>query len=482
MMKKLKFEDLSLSKEMLKAIADLGFEEASPIQAESIPFLLEGRDVVGQAMTGTGKTAAFGIPLIEKVDAKSHAVQALVLCPTRELAIQVSVELNKLLKYKRGMCALPVYGGQPIDRQIRALERGVQIVIGTPGRLIDHIERRTLNLSGVTTVVLDEADQMLDMGFRDDIEMILQQTKKERQTVLFSATISQEIATLAKRYQNNPHTIKIAHEKVTVPAVEQVYFDIDPRAKLELLTRLIDLHDLKLSIVFCNTKRKVDDVVTGLISRGYSADGIHGDISQPKRDRVMDKFRRGAFDILVATDVAARGIDVPDVEAVFNFEIPQDEESYVHRIGRTGRAGKAGKAFSFVSGREQYEFKAILRYTKAIIERKPLPLLDHLDELKNNKMFIEIKKIIQEGDLDRYLKLVEQLVAQDHTAIEIAAALLKKVSHKKGQSKEDLLANALPQVASRDDRPYDRRRFGGRGGGSGGSSRRPSSPRSWSSR
>ncbi len=482
MMKKLKFEELGLSKEVLKAIAELGFEEASPIQAEAIPLMLEGRDIVGQAMTGTGKTAAFGIPLIEKIDARSHAVQALVLCPTRELAIQVSVELNKLLKYKRGLCVLPVYGGQPIDRQIRALERGVQIVIGTPGRLMDHMERRTLSLAAVKMVVLDEADQMLDMGFRDDIEMILKQTNPERQTVLFSATISQEIATLAKRYQKDPHTIKIAHEKVTVPAVEQVYFDIDPRVKLELLCRLIDLHNPKSSIVFCNTKRKVDDVVTGLVSRGYAADGIHGDISQPKRDRVMEKFRKGAFEILVATDVAARGIDVPHVEAVFNFEISQDEESYVHRIGRTGRAGRAGKAFSFVSGREQYEFKAILRYTKASIERQPLPLLDHLDELKNNKLFVEIKQIIQEGSLDKYTKLVEQLVAQDHTEIEIAAALLKKVSHKKGQPKEDLLANAQPQIASRDDRSYGNRRFGGRGGGGSGGFRRSSTPRSWSSR
>lgn len=476
MMKKLRFEEMHLSKEVLKAVADLGYEEASPIQSASIPCLLEGQDIVGQAMTGTGKTAAFGIPLIEKIDAAKHAVQALVLCPTRELAIQVSVELNKLLKYKRGLFVLPVYGGQPIERQIRALSRGVHVIIGTPGRLLDHMNRGTINLSKVKMVVLDEADQMLDMGFRDDIEAILQQTEQDRQTVLFSATMPSEILSLARRYQKNPRTIKIEHEKVTVPAVEQVYFDIDPRMKLELLCRLIDLHNPASSIVFCNTKRKVDDVVTGLVSRGYAADGIHGDISQPKRDRVMEKFRKSAIDILVATDVAARGIDVPHVEAVFNFEIPQDEESYVHRIGRTGRAGRAGKAFSFVSGREQFEFRSIMRFTKAVIEKKPLPLLDHLEELKHNKLFIEIKRIIQEGELEKYIKRIEHLVDENHSELDVAAALLKMISHKKGHPKEDLLAQAQPQVASRDERSFDRRRFGGQR-----SSRRPSQ-RSWRSR
>jgi ATP-dependent RNA helicase DeaD len=461
MIKKLKFEELSLSKETLKAIADLGFEEASPIQAEAIPLVLEGCDIVGQAMTGTGKTAAFGIPLVEKVDPKIHAIQALVLCPTRELAIQVSVELGKLLKYKRNVFVLPIYGGQPIERQIHALSRGVHIVIGTPGRLIDHINRGTLNLASVKFVVLDEADQMLDMGFRDDMETILQQTQKGHQTVLFSATMSREILILAKRYQNNPKTIKIAHEVVTVPAVEQICFDVDSRMKLELLSRLIDLNNPKSSIVFCNTKRKVDDVVSGLVSRGYAADGIHGDISQPKRDRVMEKFRKGIIEVLVATDVAARGIDVPHVEAVFNFEIPQDEESYVHRIGRTGRAGRAGKAFSFISMHEQYEFRSILRYTNAPITKQPLPSLDYLEEFKNNKLFVEIKESIQEGGLEKYIKRIEILVAQGLSAVEIAAAFLKIVSHKKNQPKEDLLTQSMSQAGPRDDRSGHYRRFGG---------------------
>lgn len=458
MIKKLKFEELQLSKEMLKAITDLGFEEASPIQSESIPYLLEGRDIVGQAMTGTGKTAAFGIPLIEKIPAQSKDVNALVLCPTRELAIQVSVEFSKLLKYKRGVFVLPVYGGQPIERQMRSLERGVNIIIGTPGRLMDHMQRGTISLSAVQTVVLDEADQMLDMGFRDDIEAILKQTSTERQTVLFSATMSQEILTLARRYQKNPHVIKITHEKITAPEVEQVYFEVDGRMKLELLTRLIDLHNPKSSIVFCNTKRRVDDVVSGLLSRGYAADGIHGDISQPKRDRVMEKFRKGSIEVLVATDVAARGIDVPHVEAVFNFDIPQDEESYVHRIGRTGRAGRAGKSFSFVSGREQYEFRSIVRYTKARIDKNPLPTLEHLDELKKDKLFSEIKQIIQDGGLEKYTKRIEQLIAQGHGEIEVASALLKKVSCKQGAPKEDLLAQAQSDRPERPSRSFDRGR------------------------
>jgi ATP-dependent RNA helicase DeaD len=442
MMKNLKFEELNLSKEILKAIKDIGFEETFPIQTEAIPLMLSGRDIVGQAMTGTGKTAAFGIPLIEKIDPLNRVVQALVLCPTRELAIQISVEVNKFLKYKKYVSALPVYGGQPIERQIRTLKNGVQIIIGTPGRLLDHINRKTLDLRNVKIVVLDEADQMLDMGFRDDIEMILQETPRERQTVLFSATMPTEILNLAKKYQINPNNIKISHGKITVPTVEQVYFEVDSnKKKIELLSCLIDINNPRSSIVFCNTKRKVDDVVYRLSSRGYAVDGIHGDISQPKRDRIMAKFRKGDADILVATDVAARGIDVPHVEAVFNFDIPQDEESYVHRIGRTGRAGRGGKAFSFVTQRELSDFKAIKRYIQANIELQQIPLPDQIEVLNNNKILSEVKKILQEGNLEKYTSKVQQFVAKEYTSLDVAAALLKIVYNNNAKKNETNLHN-----------------------------------------
>ncbi|MCX9089075.1 MAG: DEAD/DEAH box helicase, partial [Candidatus Methanoperedens sp.] len=327
------FKELHLSKEIQKAITDMGFEEPTPIQIQSIPHMLEGKDVIGQAQTGTGKTAAFGIATLEKIDPKSLAVQAVILCPTRELAIQVSEELKKLSRYKKGVEILPVYGGQPIDRQIRALKKGVQVIIGTPGRVMDHMERRTLRLDGVKIIVLDEADEMLDMGFREDIELIMKKTPKERQTILFSATMPRAILDLTKKYQTKPYMIKLEHKEMTVPKVEQFYYEVKSQAKPEVLSRLIDINDLKLSLVFCNTKRMVDELVDNLKSRGYMADGLHGDLQQRQRDIVMSKFRKKEIEVLVATDVAARGIDVGDIEAVFNYDIPADDEYYVHRIG-----------------------------------------------------------------------------------------------------------------------------------------------------
>ena len=342
-MKKLKFTELSLSSETLKAVTEMGFEEATPIQSLSIPVIMQGKDVIGQAQTGTGKTAAFGIPILEMLDQKDKKTQAVVLCPTRELAIQVAEEMRSLAKYKKHFTILPVYGGQPIERQIHALMRGVQIVIGTPGRVIDHLNRRTLRLEGVRMVVLDEADEMLDMGFREDIEFILQTVPKERQTVFFSATMPKAFMALTSAFQKNPQHIKITHNKLAAPDIEQFYFEVKENLKLEILTRVVDIHDFQLALIFCNTKRKVDEVVEHLQARGYAADGIHGDMNQVQRDRVMDKFRKGTVELLVATDVAARGIDVQDIEAVFNYDVPQDEEYYIHRIGRTGRAGKSGR-------------------------------------------------------------------------------------------------------------------------------------------
>ena len=304
-MEKLKFEDLHLSREIQKAVAEMGFEEATPIQSQSIPYILEGRDVLGQAQTGTGKTAAFGIPILEMIDPASRILQAAIVCPTRELAIQVAEEIKKLAKHKRGIEILPIYGGQSIDRQLKGLRHGVQIIIGTPGRIMDHMRRRTLKMESVRIVVLDEADEMLDMGFRDDIEAILKQVPKQRQTIMFSAMMPRAILELTKRYQNNPQIIKLVHKELTAPKIDQVYFEVKEAAKAEVLSRLVDTHNLKLSLVFCNTKRRVDDVVETLNARGYLTEGLHGDLSQHQRDRVMSKFRKGSVDILVATDVAA---------------------------------------------------------------------------------------------------------------------------------------------------------------------------------
>jgi ATP-dependent RNA helicase DeaD len=419
------FKDLKLSREMQKAIADMGFEEATPIQSQSIPFMLEGKDVIGQAQTGTGKTAAFGIAAIERIDPKNLAVQAVILCPTRELAIQVSEELKKLSKYKRGIEILPVYGGQPIDRQIRALKKGVQIIIGTPGRVMDHMERRTLKLDSVKMIVLDEADEMLDMGFREDIELIMKKVQKERQTILFSATMSRAILDLTKRYQTKPEMIKLENKEMTVPKVEQFYYEVKSQLKPEVLSRLIDINDIKLSLVFCNTKRLVDELVDTLKSRGYLADGLHGDLQQRQRDIVMSKFRKKEIEILVATDVAARGIDVGDIEAVFNYDIPPDDEYYVHRIGRTARAGKAGRAFSFVTGREVYRIRQIQQFTKSKIIAQKIPSVSDIEEIKTNLILEKVKGVVDAGHLGEFTNMVEKLTQDDYTSLEIAAALLK---------------------------------------------------------
>ncbi|MEO6181520.1 MAG: DEAD/DEAH box helicase, partial [Verrucomicrobiota bacterium] len=316
------FSELGLSPEILKAIEKLGFEQAAPIQAEAIPVLMSGRDVVGQSQTGSGKTAAFAIPAIEKVDPQLRAVQVLILCPTRELAIQVSEEVHKLALFKRGISALPVYGGQSYERQFYGLKQGAHIVIGTPGRVMDHMRRGTLRMETVRMVILDEVDVMLNMGFREDIEVILQAVPKERQTVFFSATIPRPIQTLIEKYSRDAQSVRIEQKAMTVPTVEQVYYEVDRRFKIELLTRLIDIHDYKLGIVFCNTKRMVDDLVDHLNAQGYSADRLHGDMTQGMRDRVMTKFRKSGLEFLVATDVAARGIDVDDVQVVFNYDLP----------------------------------------------------------------------------------------------------------------------------------------------------------------
>ena len=424
-MEHLRFEDMNISNEICRAVLDMGFEEATPIQSQAIPVILEGKDIIGQSQTGTGKTAAFGIPLLERINPEDRRLQALILCPTRELAIQVSEEFRKLLKYKDNIRVLPIYGGQPIDRQIAALRKGTQVVIGTPGRVMDHMRRRTIKAETVQMMVLDEADEMLNMGFREDIETILVKIPEEHQTLLFSATLSPEILDITKRFQRNPEFIKIVRKELTVPNIEQYYFDVKEKTKLDALCRIIDVYDPKLAMVFCNTKKRVDDLVEMLQGRGYFAEGLHGDLKQAQRDKVMQKFRNGTIEILVATDVAARGIDVDDIDVVFNYDVPQDEEYYVHRIGRTGRAGKAGKAFTFCVGKEIYKLRDIMRYTKTKIQQQKLPTLSDVEEMKTNIYLEKIKGIIEEGHLTKYIHLVDRLMEEDYTSIDIAAALLK---------------------------------------------------------
>ena len=422
----MKFEELNIDERILRAIEDMGFEETSPIQTQAIPAVCEGIDVVGQAQTGTGKTAAYTIPMLMKIDPRIKKPQAIVLCPTRELAVQVAEEIRKLAKYMSDIKVLPVYGGQEIVRQIKSLKTGVQIIVGTPGRVMDHMRRKTVKFDNINMVILDEADEMLDMGFREDMETILTETPQDRQTVMFSATMPKAIMDIARNFQKDARVIKVVRKELTVSNIEQFYYEVRPKNKTEVLCRLIDIYNPRLSVVFCNTKRQVDELISELKGRGYFADGIHGDMKQQQRDRVMDDFRSGNVDILIATDVAARGIDVDDVDMVFNYDIPQDEEYYVHRIGRTGRAGRSGMALSFISGKEVYKLKDIERYCKTKILAKPVPSLDDVKNTKLDNMFDKIKQTIEEGGLTDMVNLVEEHVNQEeYTSMDMAAALLK---------------------------------------------------------
>ncbi|MFN8355355.1 MAG: DEAD/DEAH box helicase [Spirosomataceae bacterium] len=462
-MNRLLFSELGLSEFSLQAVTDMGFDTASPIQSEAIPFLLEGRDVIGQAQTGTGKTAAFGIPIVEKVNPESRATQALILCPTRELAVQVSDEIKKLLKYRKGVYVGAIYGGDSIERQIRDLKKGLQIVVGTPGRVIDHLERGTLQLDNLKMMVLDEADEMLDMGFREDIESILDQTPEDRQTVLFSATMSKPILALTTNYQTNPKLVKVVKNEITNDNIEQLYFDVKAKAKMEVMCRLIDFYQLKLILVFSNTKAKVDEIVENLTVRGYAAEGLHGDMRQQARNTVMTKFRSGNTNILVATDVAARGIDVNDVDAVINYDIPLDEEYYVHRIGRTGRAGKSGKAFSLIVGAERYRLRDIMAYTKVKIEKGVIPSFSDIVGVKKARFIEHIESTISEGNLDLFQDVLEALHHAGHATPEIVAALVKlSMGVQQSEFGDENLDGEIERQLMRQNR--DRDGFGNRNG------------------
>src|SRR3954462_7003386 len=426
------FSELGLSAELLKAIDKLGFEQASPIQAEAIPILMTGRDVVGQSQTGSGKTLAFAVPAVEKVNPQERTVQILMLCPTRELAVQVAEEVHKLALFKRGVQALPIYGGQSYERQFFGLKRGPQIVLGTPGRVMDHMRRGTLRLDKVQMVILDEADVMLDMGFGDDFEEILKAVPTERQTVFFCATLPRPIQDLIRRYSRDPQTVRIEQKALTVPTIEQIYYEVDRRFKIELLTRLIDIHDLKLGIIFCNTKRMVDDLVDHLEAQGYMADRLHGDMNQAQRDRVMNKFRKSGLEFLVATDVAACGVDVDDVQVVFNYDLPYDVEDYLHRIGRTGRAGRSGRAISFVAGREIFQIQNIERFTKVRIQRGKPPTAGQVEEARAVVFLDKLRATLTSGDFKKQDHLIESLLEEGFSSTDIASALIHQLQGSDG--------------------------------------------------
>ena len=424
-MQTVKFNELPVSDYILQAVEEMQWVDASPIQAQAIPAVMTGKDVIGQAQTGTGKTAAFGIPAIESVDVNDRATQVLIMCPTRELALQVKEQMYLLSKYKKGLFVTSIFGGESYERQFRDLKRGSHVVVGTPGRIMDHIERKTLDLGELKMLVLDEADEMLNMGFREDIEQILSFAPVERQTVLFSATMSKEILSITKRFQKNPEIIKVTREEVTNDNIEQLFFNVRREAKTEAMSRLIDFYDLKLMLVFCNTKNKVDEVVMELQERGYAAEGLHGDMRQGARNQVMNKFRNGNTTILVATDVAARGIDVNDVDAVFNYDVPLDLEYYVHRIGRTGRAGKKGRAFMLVPNRDKGKLRELERYTKVRIEEGTIPSIADLRAVKLQKFKGQIKENVNSDDNSLYEQIVDELKEEGVSTYDIITSLIR---------------------------------------------------------
>ncbi len=419
------FVTLGISDEILQSIQEMGFEEPTSIQQECIPKILSGKDLVGQAQTGTGKTAAFGIPAIMNVQKGSKIPSVLILCPTRELAIQVTGELIKLARHTQGVFVVPVYGGQAISRQFSALKRGVQIVVGTPGRVIDHLKRGTLDLSELRMLVLDEADEMLNMGFREDIEEVLSHTKGAAQMVMFSATVPKQIRRLMEQFMNQPETVKIEGKAETAANIEQYAMEVRDSMRTEAICRSLDMGDFRLALVFCNTKRNCDMLVEELQSRGFAADALHGDMSQAVRDKVMKRFRTRQIEVLVATDVAARGLDVDDVEIVFNYDIPADPEFYVHRIGRTARAGRSGMAVTFVSGQKNKRIRQIEKMIRTKLTRMSMPTLKDVREVQKGANLESIVQTLQEGGLREYIELLEPIAEGDFTPIEIAAALYK---------------------------------------------------------
>lgn len=423
----MKYSESNVNQNILKALDEIGFVDMTPIQEKAIPVLQSGKDIIGQAQTGTGKTASFGIPMIEAIDKKCNGIQGLVLCPTRELAIQAAEEIKKMSKYMPHVGVVAIYGGQDIGRQFRLLRGQVNIIVGTPGRIMDHMERGTLAFPELKMLVLDEADEMLNMGFREDIEEICKELPEERQTALFSATMPQEILEITEEYQKDAELVRVEAEEMTVTAIKQSYYIIKGREKDTSLCRLIDYMSPKRALIFCNTKRKVDQLTLVLKAKGYSAEAIHGDLSQHQRDRVMNLFRNGNLELLLATDVAARGIDVDDVDMVFNYDMPQDMEWYVHRIGRTGRAGRRGKAISLITAREQYKIDSLEEYCNTRIKLRDMPTAGSAMTVKAHRAVADAIEYCEGKDLNAYMKIVyKKCVEEEHDPLYVAACFLRQ--------------------------------------------------------
>lgn len=455
-MTELTFSQLGLPEPLLQAVSDLGYEAPSAIQAAAIPPAMEGRDLVGLSETGSGKTAAFGLAGLSRVDPEDRDVQMLVVCPTRELAVQVCGEIQRLASKLHGLKTATIYGGAPIDRQIRALKHGVQVVVGTPGRLIDLVQRNALDLSRVQTVVLDEADRMLDMGFAEDMESILKLLPEGHQTLFFSATMNKAVERLIQKFGDEPETIQIERKQMTVESIEQICFEVRQRSRIELTSRIIDLEQPKLTIIFCNTKRSVDECTEALLARGYSVDRLHGDIAQTMRERVLRMFREGTVEVLVATDVAARGIDVDDVDLVINYELPQDPEDYVHRVGRTGRAGREGKAVSFIYGRDAYRIRTIEKYTRQRIQKVEVPTQDEVDSQLQDQLLASIAERLNEKESNEEgVQFLQPLRELEHDWDDIAGALLGMVKELTARDGEAIIEDD-PEAAKKRDRREDR--------------------------
>ncbi len=454
------FADLGLPDVLLSAVLDMGFESPSPIQAKTIPLALEGKDLIGLSQTGSGKTAAFALPTLAGIDAHLAEPQALIICPTRELAVQVCEEVFRLGCKIKGLRALPVYGGAPIDRQLKGLRKGAHIVVGTPGRLLDHLKRRSFDPRNIKTVILDEADRMLDMGFQEEMEELLAALPQDRQTMFFSATMNRRVSRLIDNFGKKPETIEIERKSLTVDAIDQSCYEVRQRSKVEVLSRLLDIDPPRLAVVFCNTKRLVDEVTEGLLARGYAADRLHGDMTQQMRERVLARFRESTIEVLIATDVAARGLDVDDIDLVVNYEIPHDPEDYVHRIGRTGRAGRSGRAVSFVFGRDIYRLQTIEKYTRQSIRRERVPSQEQVEGKRADKLFQTIQERLESGKLGDYQSYLDRLLEQGHTATDIANAaftLLRESTTREGEfiaedKQKEAFANEKQRSSWRDEK------------------------------
>lgn len=426
----MRFNELNLSREVLQAIEEMGFVNPSEVQEGTIPKILDGHDLLAQAQTGTGKTASFGIPMIEKIqDNNYETLQALVLVPTRELARQVSEELKKLSKHKTFIRVLAIYGGADMGKQLRELKKGASIVVGTPGRVMDHMKRKTLNLCHLKFLVLDEADEMFDMGFRDDMKTIIEKTNDDRQTLFFSATFDNEIKEFSKLYQKSPKKVIIEKKELTAEKIKQYYWELNRNMKTEILNRLILIHKPKKYIIFCNTKRMVENLEEEIAQKGYKVDSLHGDMRQSSRDNVMKKFRKGTIDVLIATDVAARGLDVSDIDIVFNYDLPQQAEYYVHRIGRTARAGKKGLSFTFVTSRDYPKFREIEKYANIKMERIDLPTKGDVEKESMENLFNKVStSILKAEDNTDYTEVLNKLLSKGYSLYDISASLLRLVN------------------------------------------------------